>query len=240
VAHEKGFSDFTDKKGKPHSIEEWLSRIESAVAAPIKKLIVRPVVQALARQDRVALAQFLSVLAVRTKSIREEETAFPRALLDEFERRGEVLSEDLRREIEGASANDAAVIHASTIQKISDLAPKLASRSWLLFTPPAGREFCTSDNPVLRFNPFDDAAGNLGLLCPGICLQLALSPSLLLCIIDPVLCPDGSSAQMLCPDDLLHYNALLAASAHRFLISLSGGFDVRSDMRSGGRYIQFG
>lgn len=42
-------------------------------------------------------------------------------------------------------------------------------------------EFWTSDNPVVKYNPY----GNLGLIIDGIQLFFPLSPKFSLCILDP-------------------------------------------------------
>jgi CheY-specific phosphatase CheX len=80
--------------------------------------------------------------------------------------------------------------------------------------------------------------GNLGFLCRGIQIQVALSPELALMIGDPsTYGVDADEIDQLTEDNLLHYNSLLAGWAHRWLYSRSGDFDVRPGMyRSGPRF----
>ncbi len=130
-------------------------------------------------------------------------------------------------------------IHNAVIKDITATAPRLASMSMRLYSPPQGREFCTSDNPVLRYNPVDAGPrGNLGLFSPGIQIIVPLSSDLLLSIVDPAYGGEGNAVERFTPDNLLFYNGLLAGFAHRYLFSRSGDFDVRSGMyQSGPRLV---
>ena len=83
--------------------------------------------------------------------------------------------------------------------------------------------------------------GNGGLLSLGMQLHVALSPSLLLAILDSRFYDmrEGGTERY-SDDNLLHYNGMLAAMAHRFLFSRSGDFDVRPGMYRGGPRVQIG
>jgi hypothetical protein len=241
VAQEKHFYN-TQQRGAAHeTLETWLcTHVEDPAAPVLESLLQLRSVLGLSDTERLALARLVVTLAVRVRRTRTEIAEFPKALLDFFDSHGETLIPELRREIEADA--DSTAIHNGVIEDIAKIAPDVARMSWRLVSPPAGREFCSSDNPVLRFNELDaDPYGNLGLLCRGIQLHLALAPDLLLLLVDPdIYGPSSDDIAVGQEPNLLAYNASLAAEATQFLFSRSGDFDVRPNMRTGSRRILIG
>jgi Protein of unknown function (DUF4238) len=129
-------------------------------------------------------------------------------------------------------------IQASTIAHISQHYGTIARRTWLLFRPPIGRQFCTSDSPVTQFNEIDHGPrSNLELLTRGICLEVAISPRLLLVIADGEAygLKEVDSVIRLDEAHLLHYNWLLARFAHRYVYAQSGlDFEIPDGAWTGG------
>jgi Protein of unknown function (DUF4238) len=236
VAHSIGFYN-APNGGEVETLETWLgANVETPAGAALARLIESQSVLELSSDDRLAIAKFVATLAVRGRVEREEIEAFPSQLLEFLEARGETLAPGLKQQLQ--SAGDGPAIHNSIIQEIAKLGPALAQMGWRLARPPQGREFCSSDSPVVRFNPIDSGPyGNLGLLCRGIQLQLAVAPEWLLLIADPTVYGTSSGGiDLMTEDHLLHYNSLLAGSARQFLFSRSGDFDVREGMyRAGAR-----
>lgn len=242
IAQEIHFYNHHDDNGNVLSLEPWLNeKVEGPAAAALAALSAAGDVRALLPPQREAIAKFVATLAVRCSFARDEISEMPKALLQFLEARGDVVAPAFRAQLDTNRDSDVAV-HNGVIEDIARLAPALAAQRWLLAEAPPGREFCSSDNPVVRFNPLDlGAYGNGGLLSLGMQLHVAISPNLLLMLLDArhYHIQEGGSERY-SKDNLLHYNALLAAMAHRFLFSRSGDFDVRPGMYRGGPRVQIG
>ena len=223
VAASNRFYDFVTESGETASIDPFLTDIESVTAPAWRKLAQTERIGELDERDRQALAVFVVTLAVRGPSIRAEIEALPDLILDALRQRGEV-DEHLKGWLDDGQGREAE-IHASTVAHVSRHYSAVAGRTWLLFRPPTGRHFCTSDSPVTQFNEIDHGLrNNLGLLTRGICLQVAISPTLLLVIADGDAygLKEVDRVMPLGEEHLLHYNWLLARFAHRYLYAPSG------------------
>jgi len=242
VAQETHFYNTQEPGARRDTLEPWLSsNVEGPAGSAIERLVRARSVLGMSDEEKVSLARFVATLAVRGQRERHEIEEEPRELLDFFDSHGETLTDELRQAIEAKA--DAVAIHNDIIEDVAELAPTMAKMSWRLGRPPAGRNFCSSDNPVLRFNVLAaEPYGNLGLISRGIQLHLALSPELMLALVDPTTYgPSSDEAKLLSEHDLLAYNAALAAEASRHLFALSSNdFDVRPDMRDGRRRIVIG
>jgi hypothetical protein len=241
VAQETHFYNTREPGARRETLESWLqTNVEGPAAAVITRLLRSRSVLGMSEDEKVSLARFVATLAVRGQRERQEIEAEPRELLDLFDSHGETLTDELRQQLEAKS--DSVAIHNDVIEDIADLAPMMARMSWRLACPPTGRNFCSSDNPVLRFNALDgEPYGNLGLLSPGIQLHLGLSPELTLALVDPTYGPSSDEVEVLSEGDLLALNAALAAEATRHLFGRSkNDFDVRPDMRDGRRRVVIG
>lgn len=241
VAGQTKFYDYSTRSGKLDSIEPTLTKIEGVTAPAWRKLIAMRTCSALSADERSALSLFIVTLLVRGPATRAEITALPGKVTKELTARGENTTE-LERWLTGESGDDERV-HVNIVREIGNIYPHIAARDWRLCRPPSGRRFCTSDNPVLRYNEIDyGPMGNLGLLQFGITLQVALSPELLLLIVDPRAYQlPGSEVIQFDEDNLLHYNSMLAFWAHRYLYAQDpDDFEVRSGMRHPGSKVVIG
>jgi hypothetical protein len=239
IAGSNSFYDYRTRSGKIDSVDPFLTNIEGLTAPAWKKLIETRNVAALKEEERLALALFITSLVVRGPSTRAIIEALPGLTIEELKRRGHDTS-IIETKLRGEPGDDER-IHASNILTVSAAFPAIASMTWRLYAPPPDRRFCSSDNPVLKFNDLDyGPMGKLGLLQAGIFLQVALSSDLLLLIADPGTYPIGEGpVEEYTEDNLLHYNYLLAFFAHKHLYAKSANdFDVRPGMWRGRPHIE--
>ncbi len=202
IAKEFGFYD-TSFRGRKDSLESWLGEIESQGAPALRRLHESRSVRGLRAKDRLRLAQFVASLAVRGPYARSEIGSLPALLFKHLAARGHQPDDRLVVGLR-SDREETVAIHNAVIKDITATAPRLASMSMRLYSPPQGREFCTSDNPVLRYNPVDAGPrGNLGLFSPGIQIIVPLSSDLLLSIVDPAYGGEGSAVERFTPDNLL-------------------------------------
>ena len=174
IAKEFGFYD-TSFAGKSDSLESWLGEVESQGTPALRRLYEGRSVRALRTRDRLRLARFVASLGVRGPHARNEIDRLPALLFKHLASRGHQPDDRLLVGLQ-SDREEIVAIHNAVIKDITAAAPRLASMSMRLFSPPHGREFCTSDNPVLRYNPVDAGPrGNLGLFSPGIQIIVPLS-----------------------------------------------------------------
>lgn len=242
VAQETHFHNHRRSDGSVESLEPWLdNEVEGPAAAALAGLTAARDVRSMSRTEREVIARFVATLSVRSSFARFEISETPKVILALLEAHGERVATALRAELL-SNRDDDVEVHKGVIRDVAEMAPALARQRWLLAEPPLGREFCSSDNPVVRFNPVDlEPYGNGGLLSFGMQLHVALAPDLLLAVLDArhYDVKEGG-VEHYSDENLLHYNAILAATARRFLFSRSGDFDVRPGMYQGGPMVTVG
>jgi hypothetical protein len=239
VAGANRFYDYTIRSGKVESVDPLLTNIEGLTAPAWQKLVNARTATALSKVECEALALFIATLAVRGPATRAVIQAVPSLVIRELRRRGEDTSL-IEKWLQGQPGDDE-TIHANSIRILAEVFPVIAARIWRLYAPPHGRFFCTSDSPVVRFNDLDyGPRGKLGLLQPGITLEVALAPDLLLLVVDPqVYALTEGPVESLTEENLLHYNGHLAWFANRYLYARSAeDFDVRPGMWHGSPHIE--
>jgi hypothetical protein len=239
VAGVNRFYDYITRSGKVGSIDPLLTNIEGLTAPAWRKLVSARTVTVLSQAEREALALFIVTLAVRGPATRAVIQTVPDLVVQELRRRGEDTSL-IEKWLQGQPGDDEA-IHANSIRTVAEIFPVIAARVWRLYAPPRGRHFCTSDSPIVRFNEMDyGPRGKLGLLQPGITLELALAPDLLLIVIDPrVYALIEGEVESFTEESLLYYNAHLAWCANRYLYARSAeDFDVRPGMWRGSPHVE--
>lgn len=237
VAASNRLYDFVAETGETLSVDPFLTDVEQVTAPAWRKLAGLERISDLDRREREALALFITTLAIRGPSIRAQIEGVPGLVLEHLRKSGEAI--EGMKEFFATSDGRDAEIHASIIVKLSRLYHIIAGRTWLLFKPPSNRRFCISDCPVALFNEIDNGpAGNVGFLVRGICLQVAISPELLLIIADGDAygVREADSVTRLGEEHLLRYNALLARFAHRHLYACSAlDFNVPDGSGPAGR-----
>jgi hypothetical protein len=224
VAATHNFYDFVTPSGDDDlSIDPLLTNIERRTAPSWRKLAQTQRVADLTVSEREALALFILTLFVRGPATRSDISGVPGLILNALEQRGDDVSPEFRDWL--TTTRDADVnVHASSIVHVAQHFKTIAGRTWILFSPPAGRHFCTSDSPVTQFNETDTGAvGSGGLLTRGACLQVAVSPTLLLVMADgdPYGLKEVDRLVMLDDQGILRYNWMLARFAERYLYAAS-------------------
>jgi hypothetical protein len=217
------FYEFVTGTGLNLSIDPFLTDIEHVTAPVWRKLAESQRLDALDAHEREGLALFIITLSARGPATRATIEGMPSMVLEALRRRGEDTKK-MEQWFGARSKEQDADIHASSIVYVAQHYKRIAARTWILFRPPAGKRFCTSDSPVTQFNEFHyGPGGNLGLLTRGICLQIAITPVLMLLIVDGEAYGLREVDQVFdsTADNLLHYNALLARFAHRYLYASS-------------------
>ena len=232
VAASNRFYDLPVNSEVVLTIDPSLQELESLAAPAIAKLVQGRDLDVLTTDDRAAIAFFVTVQAIRGPATRTDMVALPQQLAERLSRLGP-LSDTVRRQLKLDDPNASARSHIRIIQDTSKVYPVLVDRVWRLHVPPKGRRFALSDNPVLRYNDLDlTFYGNLGFLSKGVVLELALSPTLSLAIIEPSAynVREGEIVRFT-ESNLLYYNYILAHRAERQLYAKRGSdFDVRDGM----------
>ncbi len=232
VAASNRFYDLTVNVEIVLSIDSSLQELESLAAPAIAKLVQGRDLGALTADDRAAIAFFVTVQAIRGPATRTDMAALPQQLAERLSRLGP-LSDTIKRQLKLDDPDASTRSHLRIIEDTSKVYPVLVDRVWRLHVPPDGCRFALSDNPVLRYNDLDlRPYGNLGFLSKGVVLELALSPTLSLAIIEPspYNVREGEVIRFT-ESNLLYYNYILAHRAERQLYAKrASDFDVRQGM----------
>lgn len=232
VAGEIGFYE----SSYGNAIESELADFEGKVASVWKKL-VKGKLGELTEEDRVWIARFVSVLMVRTLAAKETHRDMIAGVREHFKKYDMEISPKLAEELDFLEETETEAV-VDQIKSSDQFVPILLSLTWLFGTPPPGRLFPTSDNPVTRYNSVDPTS--LGLLSPGIELHLPVSSKLVLIMVDipeeiGKRFPERFQYQS---ENLLHFTNLLVQGASRFLFSQDGGIDFEDGMlRKGPRIV---
>ncbi|MFH1690257.1 MAG: DUF4238 domain-containing protein [Candidatus Eisenbacteria bacterium] len=213
------------------TIDPGLAQLESMAAPAIARLLKSQDTRSLTPEERSAISLFVVVQGVRSPATRRSVEAMPDLVRKKLEESGPI-AQSLRDQMSTAG-EDGAHMHLRIMARISEFWPVLAERTWRLHVVPDRSRFCSSDSPAIRFNQVDAGPyGNLGLLCRGLVLQLALSTRVVLAIIDSgVYEVSEGEVVNLTRENLLWYNSVLAFHADRFLYALNpDDFDIREGM----------
>src|SRR2546427_11648813 len=185
VAAESSFYD-TDKYTN-QLVEKSLGRHESEFNEAHRKLLKVKNYRALKKKEMTSLLFFMSSQEIRTREMRESLKDMVQQIHKRLSR--ERLSDGLREQIEEART-DAAIkdLHVRVlVQDVPKFVAIMAQMKWVLMQNRTSMPFWTSDHPVNRFNPVvHKPYGSLGLVKTGINIYFPLSPSLVLCLCDPI------------------------------------------------------
>ncbi|XLX38682.1 DUF4238 domain-containing protein [Ectopseudomonas mendocina] len=231
VASESRFYDFVFE-GQVISIEPWLSELEGNAKSVISTILEADSLLALADEQKQTLASFLAVQLTRTKTFREEWSAFPGMLREHLERNGDQIApgsqvgEILRDIAENDSKEQTARI---VFNAPSTYSAHFLDKDWALASTSKKHPFILSDNPLTRQNMFSRPfRGNLGLMTPGIEIYLPLSPTRALAMWCPTL------------TDLVHRSALTLTGGQRTgVVPDPDGIVAMSDSLLSGRPVQY-
>lgn len=179
IASESRFYDFT-VSGQPATVDPILSRFEGNAKPVIARILQNNSLIGLTEESRAELSAFFALQLTRTRSFREQWREFPKLMRDTLESRGEVVARGSQAEkllTEFTDNDSKAQTCEFMIRSISQFAPYIAGKHWVLATTTAKRPFLLSDNPLTRQNMGGDRErGNLGLASPGVEVYFPLSP----------------------------------------------------------------
>lgn len=190
VARERDY--YTFRVGQETiTYEDRLSRVESAAAPIIEKLISRASISALDETDRATLCLFLSLQFVRTPAARNMRREAIASMSDQIIRRC-APADITEAEIAAAINETFGELGDDTADAVDlDSAPESYAaafsrgKDWFLLRTRLKNPFLLGDHPVVLQNSTatdHPIFGNIGLSCKGIEIYFPLSPTLTLAI----------------------------------------------------------
>jgi len=182
IGAEKHFYDADDQQ-----LEKTLAKLESKFNITYKNLLKSADINSLTADDKISLGYFIVTQWLRTKEKREMIKDMIKQLIEHLskEKLSPVLEAQLRE------ANTERSIKSLHLDLLKEDLPRyvdiILGMKWMLFINKTDITYWTSDHPVCMFNSLDLwPYGNLGLLSRGIEIHFPLSPTLKLCICDPI------------------------------------------------------
>lgn len=190
VASESRFYDF-EVNDEAISLEPFLSDLEGKAKAVIDGILQSDSLEGLTDEGKDVLSAFMSVQFTRTRTFREEWNAFPRMLLEHFEKTGDQVAPDSQAEqlLRDATENESKEQTGRLMLKASGTyAQHFRDKEWVLAATTRSHPFIMCDNPLTRQNLVDRSPlGNLGLATVGIEIYFPLSPTRALALWCPTL-----------------------------------------------------
>lgn len=223
VAFKKFFYDLNEGEAEG-SLEGNLSKIETAAAPIIEKIIKARSVDILSEDDKGKMALFLAVQNARTITAQND--------IQDFQKQFRMQINDFIKEMLGDAdllPDNTRELWRDNIEDKADEANVLLRKRWAILE--SDNEFYTSDHPLVKFNEFKrEGRGHLGLDSFGIQLFLPLTPSILLAIVCekmPGLIPKNFKCGA---ETVEHLNSLQVRYAERFVFSSKSDFWLVEDM----------
>lgn len=136
--------------------------------------------------NRGLISIFMAIQYLRTKEIRETLHNQLLEIKSHLDKDPRPLNPKLEKEFTEQEKEEATKsCHLKLVEMYPELANILAKKKWILLINSTKIPFWTSDHPLVRFNPFFNPNGNLGLKSTGIKIYFPLNPKLSLCLLDP-------------------------------------------------------
>lgn len=178
IAQEEKFneSEFQD-------IEDDLSKIENNAGYLINNFLDDPKYKRLNSEPfKLKLAYFILIQLIRTKEIRNRPIDGINSLKSYMADKYDLKDFEIEKYDQLLNKEEIKEAHLDFIQDDNlDLLEGIFCKKWILLKNQTSMNFWTSDNPVVKYNPY----GNLGLIVEGIQLFFPLSPKFCLCILNP-------------------------------------------------------
>lgn len=210
-------------------VERLLGRVENGFMPAYRLLREAPSLDAIGTNDRVVIALFLAVQLIRTVEFRAQLKSMTAQVNQWSKRHGHnldpsytTIAEEQCREIQVSSIRT----------MVPDFAETMGQMKWIRLRNQTSMPFWTSDHPINFYNPRpSEIRGNLGLKCRGIQIFFPLSPTLTLCLCDPIdyraLPNDGVADDV---QNVIFQNDLQLRSSTRFILSRSGDFALATEI----------
>jgi hypothetical protein len=266
LACQRGFYDLPGPD--PARLDDWLTKLEVAVAPIIQRIRERSRISDLQPPERHWVAAFIAVQHVRTVHHREVWGDINKQMASAIREMG-VEPNSVRgfEEFSESQLRDDAIRDLPRTAFM--LLPHILNKDWLLLAPANRTEFWVGDHPVVlanNLNPGDGLRGTLGFSVRGIEIYLPISSGLTL----GCLCPavramfqnatsfaspqwqhkirnieflealTGRSAIQLNSENVKYHNSLQAISAERFVFAEHDNFGMLKGMISSDPHLKSG
>lgn len=177
AAAQNGFYDF-EISGEKFTIEAELADLESNAAKIIRLLIEKRSIRAISENQKKTLAHFCCVQMLRTPGHRELERDSIVRLREKIIASG--ADPTKVKGLPNLTCDETNTLNIHLLSIAAKLAPALLSdKCWVLQIAPKNVFLQISDNPLARHNERSfDFYGNLGLMSPGIEINLPLTSEL--------------------------------------------------------------
>jgi hypothetical protein len=174
IAQEEKFNESDSQ-----DIEDNLSKIENDASKLINNFLDNPKYKRLNSEPfKLKLAYFILIQLIRTKEVRNRPIDGINSLKSYMSNKHDLKDSEIKK----FNQDEIKEAHLDFIQDDNlDLLEGIFCKKWILLKNQTSMNFWTSDNPVVKYNPY----GNLGLIIDGIQLFFPLSPKFSLCILDP-------------------------------------------------------
>lgn len=178
IAQEEKFNESDSQ-----DIEDNLSKIENDASKLINNFLDNPKYKRLNSEPfKLKLAYFILIQLIRTKEVRNRPIDGINSLKSYMSNKHDLKDSEIKKFNQLLNKDEIKEAHLDFIQDDNlDLLEGIFCKKWILLKNQTSMNFWTSDNPVVKYNPY----GNLGLIIDGIQLFFPLSPKFSLCILDP-------------------------------------------------------
>lgn len=233
VGQERGYYNIEIEGEVILSHEPALAELEGKIAPVLNKLIDYMNPNVLTPDERVLISIFCSTLMSRVPHQRE---TMEQMIVGLQKKIGNNATPQLLKQINLGDKQVKALSLKMIEQSIRNFSQIIYQMHWVVGRAEIGTSVHTSDNPLLRYNPYNHSPyGNLGLLCRGIQLTLPLTPYLVLFMFHKEDYPRNDDITFINHQNALHIKSLLVNQATRFLLAKNEhDFDIRDGMRTSG------
>ncbi|WP_082485761.1 DUF4238 domain-containing protein [Acidovorax sp. Leaf84] len=184
IASENYFYNFSED-GINHSMEEWLSQLETKAAPIIDEIVSSKNLNSINSATKSELSFFFAVQMARTKMPQEKIKRLVKRFRELLTENGQEISnldEKLKDFVTEPTENDLKAGTAKAIRVDAPMyAPYLENKIWMLIERSQETPFIIGDHPVARKNEIDkDWSDFPGLMKIGVEFYIPLSPDLCL------------------------------------------------------------
>jgi hypothetical protein len=219
-------------------VENALQAVESAFVPAYQKLREADSIEALGAEDRAAIAMFLAVQQLRTIEYRAQVRSSVAELKRWLDHYGYEHDPALTTITEEQCRQIQILAFVKSSPEIADVMGH--NMKWIRLRNRTQMPYWTSDHPITPYNPRPvELAGNMGLKCRGIQVFVPLSPSLALCLCDPIdYATLPTDAVIDDVQNVVFQNDLQVRTSTRFLFANSGDFALANQVLE--HHPQFG
>lgn len=218
VAFKKNFYGHVNSS-RPNNIEIKLNQIEGPASKVIKKIIDTLNYPKLTAKEKNNFCSFVALQLVRTPEARIAH----QQLLKSIDEHAHHLKADIG--VTKYLMKGDAHLHLNIMRVFEDSAKVLGQMGVILLSNSTEIPLWTSDNPVTLHNKFDQFPfGNLGLCSKGIEVHIPLSPTVEICLYDPVTYTDFLDFCPMRENQVIHSNYLQTTQSTRFMYSNTCNF----------------